>query len=164
MNKELQQIRARFIESAGHFTQSFGFGRILGQIFAHVYFSREPQSLDDLSRLLDISKGSASMAVRQLEQWAALRRVWVKGDRKDYYVTTDEFGRVIRKALLDVMGRKMETADAVLKDAEAHLKGKSKNNSDDDREFLRERVARIQAFRDKTQWLWESPVIKMLLK
>ena len=166
MNAELQSLRQRFIESAGHFTQSLGAGRVLGQIFAHIYFSKDPQSLDDLTRLLEISKGSASMAVRQLEQWGALRRVWVKGDRKDYYVATDEFGRIIRKALLDMIGRKMETSDGLLEDAQALLQERTRNGkkSDEDWVFIDQRVKKLQTFRDRAQGLWDSSILKMLLK
>ena len=166
MNQELQSLRQRFIESAGHFTQSLGAGRVLGQIFAHIYFSKDPQSLDDLTRLLEISKGSASMAVRQLEQWGALRRMWVKGDRKDYYAATDEFGRIIRKALLDMIGRKMETSDGLLEDAQALLQERTRNGkkSDEDWVFITQRVKKLQAFRDRTQGLWDSSILKMLLK
>ena len=166
MNAELQSLRQRFIESAGHFTQSLGAGRVLGQIFAHIYFSKDPQSLDDLTRLLEISKGSASMAVRQLEQWGALRRVWVKGDRKDYYVATDEFGRIIRKALLDMIGRKMETSDGLLEDAQALLQERARNGkkTDEDWAFMDQRVKKLQTFRDRAQGLWDSSILKMLLK
>lgn len=166
MNQELQTLRQRFIESAGHFTQSLGAGRVLGQIYAHIYFSKDPQSLDDLTRLLEISKGSASMAVRQLEQWGALRRVWVKGDRKDYYKATDEFGRIIRKALLDMIGRKMETSDGLLEDAQDFLRTRTRNGKSSDEEwlFMSQRVKRLQAFRDRAQGLWDSSILKMLLK
>lgn len=166
MNQELKSLRQRFIESAGHFTQSLGAGRVLGQIFAHIYFSRDPQSLDDLTRKLEISKGSASMAVRQLEQWGALRRVWIKGDRKDYYVATDEFGRIIRKALLDMIGRKMETTDGLLEDSQALLQERIRNGkkADEDWAFIDARVKKLQSFRDRAQGLWDSSILKMLLK
>lgn len=159
-------IRQQFIEAAGHATQTFGFGRILGQIFMHIYLSPNPQSLDDLTRTLGISKGSASMAVRQLEQWTALRRVWVKGDRKDYYETLDEFGKIIRRILIDIVGRKMEDADRLLDAAEIHLKehGRKDRTVGSSSPFLEARVAKLRAFRNRTQGLWDSPLIQMLLK
>ncbi len=166
MNQELQALRQRFIESAGHLTQSLGAGRVLGQIYAHIYFSKDPQSLDDLTRRLEISKGSSSMAVRQLEQWGALRRVWVKGDRKDYYVATDEFGRIVRKALLDMIGRKMETSDGLLEEAQALLQERTRNGKKSDEEwaFIDQRVRKLQLFRDRAQGLWNSSILRMLLK
>lgn len=162
MSKDLDRLRNQFIETAGQFTQSLGFGRNLGQIFAHIYLSRQPQTLDDLTARLGISKGSASMSVRQLETWTALRRVWVKGDRKDYYETTEEFGRIIRKALLDLIGQKMETADRLLDEADRQLRGHPGGNGD--AAFLRQRLARLRGFRQKAQGLWESPLIRLLFK
>lgn len=166
MNAETQEIRRRFVEAAGHLTQSLGGGRVMGQIFAHVYFSPEPQSLDDLTKSLHISKGGASMAVRQLEQWGALRRVWVKGDRKDYYEASDTLGHIVRRAFLDVIGRKMEVSDGLLGDAEQMLKPVKNGRApeDPDLEFMRRRVARIRLFRTRAQRVWDSSILKLLLK
>jgi DNA-binding transcriptional regulator GbsR (MarR family) len=160
MNKDLQQVRYEFIEAAGHVTQSFGFGRILGQIYAWIYFCPEPQSLDDLTENLGISKGSASMSVRQLEQWTALKKIWVKGDRKDYYETTDDFGRIIRKMALDLIGEKMETADHLLADADRRVKTSSGNGT----EHFRKQLAKLRQFRQRTQGLMDSPLVRILMK
>jgi len=162
MNKDLQELRQQFIEAAGHVTQSFGFGRILGQIYAHIYFSPAPQTLDDLTSSLGISKGSASMSVRQLEQWTALKKVWIKGDRKDFYETTDDFGRIIRKMAIELIGQKMETADQLLQDAEQRLKRSANGNGDLD--HFRKQVGKLKGFRQKTQGLLESPIVRMLMK
>ena len=159
-------IRQRFIEATGHATQTFGFGRIIGQVFAHLYLSREPQTLDDLCDRLGISKGSASMVVRQLENWSALRRVWVKGDRKFFYETTDEFGKIFRKALVEMVGKTMETTDGLLAEADVAVKDKhaKAGKNGDDLAFLRQRIGKVRKFRDRAQYLWNSPVIRMLFK
>ena len=160
-----KDIREQYIAAAGDLTQTLGFGRNIGQIYAHVYFSREPQSLDDLTRSLGISKGSASMSVRQLEQWGALKRLWIKGERKDFYQTTEEFGKIIRKALVDMVGRTAESADTLLNESEEWLKQKNKNgSSSDDILFLSEKVKKLRTFRRRAQGLWNSPLIRVLLK
>ena len=161
-----QQMRRRFIEASGQLTQTLGVGRVLGQVFAHIYFSREAQSLDDLTGALGISKGSASMIVRQLEQWGALRKIWIKGERKDYYEALEHFGRIIRRALLDVIGRKMEIGDHLLKEAEEEMQEAAARTGREAAEwaYLRARVGKIQAFRGRAQRLWNSSILKMLLK
>jgi DNA-binding transcriptional regulator GbsR (MarR family) len=166
MNAETQEIRRRFVEEGGHLTQSLGGGRVLGQIFAYIYFSPEPQSLDDLTRGLHISKGSASMTVRQLEQWGALRRVWIKGDRKDYYEATDKLGYVVRRAFMDVIGRKMEASDDLLDEAEKTLKSAKSGRAvtGAEMEFMRQRVARLRLFRTRAQRVWNSSLLKLLLR
>ena len=159
-------IRERFIAAAGDLTQTLGFGRNLGQIFGHVYFAREPQTLDDLCSTLGISKGSASMSVRQLEQWGALKRVWVKGSRKDYFEAGDEFGKIIRRAMIDMVGRTTESTDDLINESEAWLKARRKNGGakDQDLAFLADRVQKLQDFRARAQGLWNSPVIQLMLK
>jgi DNA-binding transcriptional regulator GbsR (MarR family) len=163
VNQELEGIRQRFVEAAGQTTQTLGVGRALGQTFAHIYFSREPQSLQSLTDVLGISKGSASMVVRQLEQWGALRRVWVKGDRKDYYEATDVFGDIIRKAVLDRAGREIEMAGSLLDDAD-HAIGRAGGRGNGDVQFFRERVKRLQDFRGRVQKFWSSWILSMLLR
>lgn len=159
-------IRQRFIEATGQATQSVGFGRIIGQVYAHIYLSRSPQSLDDLCDKLGISKGSASMVVRQLESWSALKRVWIKGERRDHYEATDEFGKIFRKALIDMVGKTMETTSELLAEAETAVKDKGvkAGKNGDDLAFLHERIGRVKTFRDRAQYLWNSPVIRMLFK
>jgi len=163
MQKELEQIRRRFIESAGHTTQSLGEGRVIGQIFAYLYFSREPLSLDDLVEALDISKGSASMTVRQLEQWGAVRRVWIKGDRKDYYESVDTLGKIARKAMLDTLSRRMSAMNGLLEESE-QLLAEHKNTRDADWKFFSKRLKRFRLFRDRAQWLWDKFIQGILLK
>ena len=159
---DIDRIRRQFVEAGGHATQTLGFGRLIGQIYLHAFFSPKPLTLDDLTRDLGISKGGASMAVRQLESWGALRRLWVKGDRKDYYEPLDDFGRIIRRAMLELVGRHMEDADRLLDEAERRLPaGRSRTEA---AEHLRDRLARLRAFRRKAQGFWDSPVIRMLMK
>ncbi len=106
------------------------------------------------------------MVVRQLEAWGALKRVWIKGERKDYYQAGDEFGRIIRRALLDTIGRKMESSDRLLEQAEQFIAAGAGNGraADADLRFFKERIARIQAFRGRAQRLWESSILALLLK
>lgn len=165
MDKELEDLRRKFIERAGHTTQSLGVGRVIGQIFAHVYFSREPQTLDDLTRVLGISKGSASTAVRQLEQWGALRRVWVRGDRKDYYEANTELGNIVRRALFDTVARRIGNSDDLLQEAEAALAAcRARLRRDADWKFMEQRVERLRRFRDRARWLWDKLISSMLAR
>ena len=89
-------VRRKFIEAGGSTTQSFGLGRILGQMYALLYLSPTPLCLDDIVRELSVSKASVSTTVRQLERWSAVKRVWVQGDRKDYYEAETDFQSILR--------------------------------------------------------------------
>ena len=164
MSAELQELRDRFVETGGHISQSVGLGRSIGQIFAHIYLNPEPQSLDDLTRTLQISKGGASMAVRQLVQWGALKPVWVKGDRRDYYVATEDFGRIIRRAMLDLIGQRMEVTDRLLEDSERMISEQGGDGANPDLEFMERRINTLRVFRNRAQSIWDSSIVRLLLK
>ena len=156
----------RFVEDAGTLTQSLGVGRLLGQIYAYLYFSRTPRTLDDMKEFLQISKGGASMAVRQLEQWHAVERVWVKGDRKDYYQASDWFGRIIKNAMLDTIGKKLESHAALLREAETSVKSTRTQDEEQAEEmaFIQDRLAHLRAFHQRAESFWTNPLVQMLLR
>ena len=180
MSPSEHPLTRRFIEDAGNTTQSLGVGRVIGQIFAYLYFSEEPRGLDDMKDALGISKGSASMGVRQLEQWGAVQRVWVKGDRKDYYTANDYFGQIIRNIATDLMGKRLAALGQSLDAAEKELlscqvvelfsespQGQSlttKQPNNSATEFLRTRVRRLRGFQQKVNKTWNNPIVKLMLK
>ena len=164
MPRDLNPVVRRFIEDAGNTTQSLGLGRVLGQIYAYLYFSREARNLADMQQALGISKGSASMGVRQLEQWNAVRKVWIKGDRKDYYEANDWLGQIVRNILVDTAGKKLATSNSLLDSMKADLNGMSEIDDEGEREFIEQRIQNLRHFQSKAQKVWNSPIVRMLLK
>ena len=162
MPSPLNPLVHRFIEDAGNMTQSLGVGRVIGQIYAYLYFGREPKNLAQMEEALGISKGSASTGVRQLEQWGAVRKVWVRGDRKDYYEASDWFGQIVKNAVLDTVGKKISSYAFLLEQVESELA--SMPGDDEEGEFIRERVAALRAFQKKAQSVWSKPIIRRLLR
>lgn len=161
-SSDLHPVVRRFVQEAGSLTQSLGVGRVVGQIYAYIYFSRTPRSLSDLQRALGISKGGASVCVRQLEQWDAVRKVWVRGDRKDYYEANDWFGNILKKAVMDTVGKRMLSYQTVLEQMAATAAGDG--GADDESAFLNERIENLRKFQDRAQRLWKNPLLQALLQ
>jgi DNA-binding transcriptional regulator GbsR (MarR family) len=165
-SQPLDAARRKFIEAGGNTTQSFGFGRIAGQLFALLYLSAKPLCLDDIVRELGVSKASVSTTVRQLEQWAAVRRVWVKGDRKDYYEAETDFGTMLRHGLLTTFRKKLETAGTQIGHVESTLRRAMEKADDAQRQEMQvvaERLERAKNFHDKIHGMLTNPVIDHLL-
>jgi len=158
---QIDPIVRRFIEDAGNTSQSLGAGRVLGQIYAYLYFSPEPRNLGDMQAALGISKGSASTGVRQLEQWGAVRRVWVRGDRKDYYEANAWFGKILKSMLIETIGSKLGALQQSLDATEKEFQGVDK---DGDLSFVRDRVGRLRQFQAKATRVWLNPMLQRLLK
>ena len=161
-SEDLSPIVHRFIEEAGSITQSMGIGRVLGQIYAYLYFSPDPKNLTDMQSALGISKGSASTMVRQLEQWGAVKKVWVRGDRKDYYAAEDWLGKIFRNIIIDTIGKKLNSSNGLVEDMERGLS--DFEGADEEREFVKERIKHIQQFQKKAQKIWNNPLLSRLLR
>lgn len=163
MSKEaIHPVVRRFVEDAGSLSQSLGVGRVIGQLYAYLYFSSDPRNLGQMQAALGISKGSASTAVRQLEQWGAVKKVWIKGDRKDYYTANDWLGGIFKNAVVDTVGKKLTTFSSLLDDINQELD--SAAGGDGEGQFIRDRIEKLRAFQEKAQGLWQNPLIKLFMK
>ena len=158
---KLDPVVRRFIEDAGNTSQSLGAGRVIGQIYAYLYFSPEPRNLGDMQAALSISKGSASTGVRQLEQWGAVRRVWIRGDRKDYYEASDWFGKILKSMIAEAVGSRLGALQRSLDMAEEDLRDVKENG---DLHFVGERVNRLRQFQNKAAEVWRTPMLQRLLR
>ncbi len=160
------QARRKFIEAGGQATNSFGIGRILGQTFALLYLSPKPLCLDDIAKELGVSKASVSTTVRQLESWSAVKRVWVKGDRKDYYEAETDFSSVLRNGALGLVRKKLNTAGNQLAQVEESLgEALASLNGDvhEDIEVVAQRMEQAKQFHKKLSDLLSNPLIDHFL-
>jgi DNA-binding transcriptional regulator GbsR (MarR family) len=95
MNKKLIEAQDVFLDKINQMCGKFGLNNIMAQLYAILYLSAKPLSLDDMVERLKISKGSASVNIRALERYGVVRSVWVKGSRKDYYEAESDISKVI---------------------------------------------------------------------
>jgi len=99
----LEKALDRFIESAGKISANMlgMVNKVGGQIYALLFISREPLSLDDISDILQVSKGNISVNIRLLEEFKLVKKVWVKGSRRDYYEANRDYPRQFLKSFFD---------------------------------------------------------------
>lgn len=102
--------RRRFIEAGGNTTHAFGLGRMIGRIYATLYLHPGPLPLEEIAAQLSISKASASIVVRQLASWQAVRQVWIPGDRRDFYEAETDFSVMLREGMLPGIRKKLQSA------------------------------------------------------
>ncbi len=99
----LAEALDRFIESAGKISANMlgMVNKVGGQIYALLFLSREPLSLDEVSEILQVSKGNISVNIRLLEDLKLVKKVWVKGSRKDFYEANRDYPRKMLKGFFD---------------------------------------------------------------
>ncbi len=71
----------------------------MGAIYAVLYLSPQPLSLDEITAQVGVTKGAVSTNVRALERLEMVRRHIRIGERKDYYYAETDFWRIIRDIL-----------------------------------------------------------------
>lgn len=89
-----QEEFERFIETWGSMGQFWGINRSMARIHAYILLSEGPVDLDSVSEHLSISRGNASMSLKELRNWGVIKRVHVAGDRKDYYVSEPDMWKM----------------------------------------------------------------------
>ena len=95
--RKFSKAQVEFIKTVTRVCQKVGLPRTFGEIYGLIFLSEEPLSLDDISNLLAISKGSASSGTRRLLELQAIKQVWIAGSRKDYFEMRLELGDVLRE-------------------------------------------------------------------
>jgi len=128
-----------FIEGAGNIsTTLLGMvNKVGGQIYALLFLSEEPMSLDDISERLAVSKSNVSINIRLLEDMKLVRKVWVKGSRRDYYEVERaypskvlfDFVDKIRRTIKDSIAT-IERSRGLTKEARTELSGDEKKKAD----------------------------------
>ena len=78
-------------------SSSWGINRTMAQIHALLFVSARPLEVNEIMERLQISRGNASMNLRELMDWGVVRRFRQPGDRKDTYVSeADPFQMFVR--------------------------------------------------------------------
>ena len=101
MDETLKNARENFIQGLSRISQFWGFPKAMGAIFAAIYLSPTPTSLDQLVEQVNVTKGAVSTNVRALERLGMVHRHVQIGERKDYYVAETDFWRIVRGILKD---------------------------------------------------------------
>ncbi len=158
MNKQNGQGTEKLDEAVDVFIQGAGkvssallgmINKVGGQIYALLFISDEPLSLDDIADQLGVSKSNVSINIRMLEEYDLVRKVWIKGSRKDYYGAERVYPKkVLRDFLENIQGTMtdaittIERTRAKATEAKVSLSGEEKERA----EFILQQVNLIGLF------------------
>jgi HTH-type transcriptional regulator, glycine betaine synthesis regulator len=145
MTQDLEQIKNELVEGLSGISAFWGFPKGMGAIFAVLYLSPSPLSLDELVAQTGLTKGAISTNTRALSRMGLIRPVTRLGDRKDYYEAETDFYRSIRAILQERQNGEFDRAVASVKAALGKLEAGS-GESEAERAFLTERVRALNDF------------------
>lgn len=103
-----------FVEAWGAMGSLWGINRSVARVHALLMATERPLSLDEIAEALQMSKGNASMSLKELRTFGVIRQVEVPGDRRDFYVTEPDVWTMFFRILKERKRREFDPAlDAI---------------------------------------------------
>ena len=75
----------RFVLHWGDMGGHWGVNRSVSQIHALLYLSERPLTAEEIAATLGLARSNVSTSIRELMAWNLIRRVPVKGDRREHF-------------------------------------------------------------------------------
>ena len=139
----LSSLQRQVVEFFVDGVRVLGLPRSLGEIYGLLFISPDPLSLDDLVRILGISKGSASQGLRTLRTLGAVREASGNGDRRTYYEPAVELKRLVGGFIREQVRPHLDSGKSKLQ-----LLSETANRIEqpDEREFVTARIERLESW------------------
>ncbi|CAN5847550.1 hypothetical protein BH11MYX3_BH11MYX3_37900 [soil metagenome] len=111
-------------DAVGALIEAWGFKRNMGRMWAVLYLEDHPLNATDLVERLGISTGAVSMLLTELQEWGAIKKAWVVGERKEHYEAETNIwkmvSRVFRERELQWVKTAMDAFEGASTELAAH--------------------------------------------
>jgi DNA-binding transcriptional regulator GbsR (MarR family) len=158
MPTTLPQLKKDFTEGLSQISRFWGFPKGMGAIFAVLYLSPVPLSLDEIVSQTGLTKGAVSTEVRTLARMGLVHRSSRLADRKDYYEAESDFYKSIRSILKERQNSEFDSAVRSVAETIAKLDAGEVSGDSGEIKFLRQRVQALQEFFDALDSLTRAVV------
>lgn len=157
MNQKLMKAQDVFLGKINQMCSKLGLNNIMAQLYAILYFSDKPLSLNDMVERLKISKGSASVNIRILERYGAVRNIWVKGSRKDYYEAEADISKVIIARIRSMAHGRLAEVEEMINDSYAALNSIGNTSGEEKAavEAFKGRLEKLRGFHGQAKSLFD---------
>lgn len=156
MPPSLAKIKEDFTQGLSQISRFWGFPKGMGAIFAVLYLSPTPLSLDDIVQETGLTKGAISTEIRALARMGLVHRGTKLGDRKDYYAAETDFYAAIRSILKERQNSEFDRAVGSVRET---LKAMDESWVENEEwQFVYERVQALQDFFDAIDSLAKAVV------
>ena len=115
--KHLPLALERFVLHWGEMGGQWGVNRSVSQIHALLYLSERPLTAEEIADTLGLARSNVSNSIKELLGWNLIRRVPIRGDRRDHFEAETD---IWRSFLRIAAGRKEREIDPAACGA-AHL-------------------------------------------
>jgi len=88
-------------DAVGSLIESWGFKRNMGRMWAVLYLDDHPLTAADLGDRLGLSTGAVSMLLTEMQQWGAVKKAWVVGERREHYEAETSIWKMVSRVFRD---------------------------------------------------------------
>ena len=145
--RALWPTEAAVSDVVGRLIEFWGFKRNMGRVWTVLYLSPEPLSAEDLRYALQLSSGAVSMTLSELSRWGVVRRMWIQGERKDFYTAEVQLWRMISRVFNEREKSEVIVAIEAFEDALQKLDRMARTSTDPAvrmrAELQHERISRL---------------------
>ncbi len=93
---ELAAAQQQFISLWSSVGVQWGISKTMAQVHAYLLVQVKPVNHDEMMQALGISRGNVHLNVHELVNWGLVRKVVVKGERKDYFEAEKDVYKMAR--------------------------------------------------------------------
>src|SRR5438874_3959623 len=112
---KLPSAAERFVLHWGEMGGQWGVNRSVSQIHALLYLSERPLTADEIADTLGLARSNVSNSIKELLGWNLIRRVPIRGDRRDHFEAETDVWEVFLRIAAGRKEREIDPAIAVLK-------------------------------------------------
>ena len=113
----------RFVLHWGEMGGQWGVNRSVSQIHALLYVSERPLTAEEIAGTLAIARSNASNSLKELLGWDLIRRVPVRGDRREHFEAETDVWEMVRRISAGRKAREIDPAMAALRACVAEADG-----------------------------------------
>ena len=158
MKESLTKIKQDFTEGLSQISRFWGFPKGMGAIFAVLYLSSSPLSLDEIVQETGLTKGAISTEVRALARMGLVHRSSKLADRKDYYEAESDFYQSIRSILKERQNSEFDRSLRSVKEMLEKLEAGAVSGNQSEIQYVHERLQALQDFFDAIDSLTRAVV------
>ena len=136
--RELPPAIEHFVLQWGDLGGKWGVNRSVAQIHALLYLSDRPLTAEDIADRLGLARSNVSNSIKELQAWNLIRRVPIKGDRRDHFEAETDVWEIFARIATGRKEREIDPAIAALRACAAEADG-------DPTHATRWRIARLKA-------------------
>jgi DNA-binding transcriptional regulator GbsR (MarR family) len=105
----------RFILHWGDMGGQWGVNRSVSQIHALLYLADRPMTAEEIASTLGLARSNVSTSLKELTAWDLVRRVPVKGDRREHFAAETDVWEIATRIAAMRKEREIDPAVATLR-------------------------------------------------